>query len=109
MSNADAILVISTCPEGDSAERIAKALVEQGLAACVNILPGASSYYMWKGEMENSRESVLLIKTHADRMLQLQDAILSLHPYELPEIIAVPIRDGLPAYLNWIDSQLNPE
>jgi periplasmic divalent cation tolerance protein len=100
-------LVLTTCPNKDTAEAIAAALVQGRLAACVSILPGARSVYEWKGEVETEEEQLLLIKTRQDKYNELERAILDGHPYELPEIIAVPIEDGLGAYLSWIDGLLD--
>ena len=100
-------LVISTCPNMEVAESLATTLVREKLAACVNILPGARSIYEWQGKMEREEECVLLIKTRNDRIETLSSRLLEEHPYELPEIIAVPIETGFPPYLAWIDAQLD--
>lgn len=98
------LLVYCTCPDHATALRIAETLVDRELAACVNIIPGLTSVYRWQGQRETASEALLLIKTRQTVYPELQAAILTLHPYELPEIIAVPIETGLPAYLAWIDS-----
>ena len=103
MLQGDHLVVLTTCPDEGSAEGIARVLVEQGLAACVNILPKGRSIYKWRGLLETSEEHVLLIKTHAARYALLEQAIKTAHPYELPEIIAVPVVKGLSGYLSWID------
>jgi len=95
-------IVITTCPDGATAERIARALVEEGLAACVSILPPMRSIYKWKGKIEDATEQQLIIKSNRDRFPSIMERIRTLHPYELPEIIAVPIADGLPDYLRWL-------
>ncbi len=95
-------LILCTCPDRGCAENLANTVIEQRLAACVNILPGVSSVYRWQGKLESSDEILLLIKTHNHAYPDLEQLIRQLHPYELPEIIAVPIENGLPAYLNWI-------
>jgi len=105
----DALLVLSTCPDKNCAEQIARSLVDQGLAACVNISAQITSVYRWRGETESAEEVLLLIKTCARRYAQLQQALCSLHPYELPEIIAVPVTQGLPEYLDWVDQCTNTE
>lgn len=102
-------LVYCTVPSPEVGETLAGTLVEQQLAACVNILPGLTSVYRWQGKTEKEPESLLLIKTREDRLPALQEAILAAHPYELPEIIAVPISSGLPAYLDWIDQGLTEQ
>jgi len=98
----DYLLVITTSPDAPSAESLASTLVERGLAACINIIPNIRSVYMWKGERVTGTENILLIKTLATCYNQLEKTIESLHPYELPEIIAVPIETGLAEYLAWI-------
>ncbi len=99
------ILVISTLPDRDAAEKMAYFLIEQQLAACVNILPGVTSVYRWQGKVESANETILLIKTTMARYPALEAAIKAQHPYELPEIIAVPINAGLPAYLAWVATE----
>ncbi len=100
-------LLVSTCPTMEIAEALAEMLVREKLAACVNILPGARSVYEWKGKIEKEEEVVLLIKSRADRLQTLEERLLLEHPYELPELIAVPIEKGSAAYLSWIDTQLD--
>lgn len=99
-------LLLCTCPDANSAQAIAGALVEQRLAACVSILPGLTSVYRWQNETRRDSEHLLLIKSRADAYPALEQAIRQRHPYELPEVIAVPIVQGLPAYLAWIDHEL---
>jgi len=98
-------LVYCTCPDLATAERIATAVVEQRLAACVNLLPGVRSVYRWQGAVERAEEVLLLIKTRAERTAALTDAVRALHPYELPEVIAVDVAAGLPAYLDWVRAE----
>ncbi len=95
-------LVLCTCPDAETARSIAVALVERRSAACVNILPGVTSVYRWQGAVEQTDEWLLLIKTTRDRYPDLEHDIRSRHPYEVPEIIAVPIDPGLPDYLRWV-------
>ncbi|MEW6330597.1 MAG: divalent-cation tolerance protein CutA [Pseudomonadota bacterium] len=95
-------LVLTTCPDAETAERLARALVQERLAACVNILPVAQSIYLWKGRVESAAEQLLIIKSMARAFRAIRKRILELHPYELPEVIAVPVADGLPDYLAWI-------
>lgn len=100
----DKLLVLVTCSTAVEARRIARAVVDARLAACVNILPGSLlSIYRWKGKVESARERLLLIKTSRKRLLQLQAAVERLHSYEVPEFIAVPIVAGSRAYLSWIE------
>jgi len=96
------ILVQTTCPDLDCARDLAKSLLDQKLAGCINLVPGIESHYIWEGERKSGNEVLLLIKTRSDLFEPLQTHIKGVHPYELPEIIAVPVTDGLPAYLNWI-------
>ncbi len=96
-------IILCTCPDQKTAEDIASALISQKLAACVNIIAGITSIYEWQGEIEKSAEHMLVIKSHIDKYLAIEGKIKSLHPYELPEIIAVPIDRGLPEYLQWIN------
>lgn len=84
---------------------LAQTLVERHLAACINILAGCTSVYHWQGQLETSSEIPLLIKTTSGRFAELQETILALHPYELPEIIAVPLTQGLPQYLQWLQTE----
>ena len=99
-------LVLCTVPDRDSAEHIAEVLVEEQLAACINIIPGIASVYRWKGAIEKDEELLLLIKTSQGSYQSLEQRIRTLHPYELPEIIAVPIQTGQTDYIQWIESNL---
>ena len=99
-------IIFCTCPNRETAEKIAQSLVESNLAACVNILPSITSVYRWQGSIEMEPELLLLIKTRADCYATVEERIKSLHPYELPEIIAVSLDRGLPDYLKWIDTCL---
>jgi periplasmic divalent cation tolerance protein len=95
-------IAFCSCPDAACAERIATALVERRLAACVNLLPGLRSIYRWQGAVEQADEVLLLIKTRAECFPALQAAITELHPYELPELIAVEAAAGAPPYLDWV-------
>ena len=99
------LLVLTNLPDADSAQRLARLLVERRLAACVNVLAPCASVYRWRGALECATEQPLLIKAAADRYAELEAAIRANHPYELPEIIAVPIDRALPDYLNWIETE----
>jgi periplasmic divalent cation tolerance protein len=101
----DALLVLTNLPDDASARALAAHLIEARLAACVNILSPCHSVYHWEGKTEAASEVPLLIKTTTARYAELQAAIQKQHPYELPEIIAVPIQHGLPAYLDWVVSE----
>jgi periplasmic divalent cation tolerance protein len=95
-------VVFCTCPDETSATTIANMLIDRDLAACVNIVPGLRSIYRWKSQRKSGTELLLIIKSRVACYADLQATILELHPYELPEIIALPISTGLPAYLAWI-------
>ena len=97
---------LCTVPDQDTATHIARALVTEQLAACVNIIPAIQSVYRWEGAIEQDEELLLLIKTSAAVWPRLETRILALHPYELPEIISVRIQDGNNNYLNWITNNL---
>jgi periplasmic divalent cation tolerance protein len=97
------LVVLSTVAKAEDAERIAGALVERGLAACVNVVPGVVSYYRWKGRLERDEERLLVIKTTAERFEQLRETLVSLHPYEVPEVVAIGIEAGHEPYLAWLD------
>lgn len=96
------IITLCTCPDKDTAEKVARLLVEENLAACVNILPNIKSIYSWQGQVETAEEHLLMIKSPQESYQAIETAILSQHPYELPEIIAIPIEHGFSEYINWI-------
>ena len=100
-------LVFCTCPDSQSAEALARGLVEAGLAACVNIVPGLKSVYKWKGKLESETEHLLLIKTLAETYPELERTINSKHPYDVPEVLSLAVETGLPAYLAWLESALS--
>jgi periplasmic divalent cation tolerance protein len=103
----DKLVVLVTCSSMAEAQRIARGVVKERLAACVNILPGAvHSIYRWKGEVESARERLLLIKTSRKRLAKLRTAVERLHSYDVPEFVALPIAAASPAYLSWIDECL---
>src|SRR5690349_19746601 len=103
----DKIVVLSTCASAEEAEKIARGLVEARLAACVSVLPGARSFYRWKGVIENSAEWLLLIKTSREKFDGLRTELEKVHSYEVPEVIALPIVDGAANYLNWLETELH--
>ena len=102
------LLCLCTCPDDEAATRLAEALVGERLAACANILPGLRSVYRWQGAIQRDAETLLLIKTTADRYPALQARLPELHPYELPELVAVEVADGLPGYLRWVADATGP-
>jgi periplasmic divalent cation tolerance protein len=103
-----AIVVLTNCPDAASADRIARALVDQHLAACVNLLAPVASIYRWQGRIENATEVPMLIKTTRERYPAVEEVIRALHPYQVPEIIALPIVTGFAPYLRWIGEQTQP-
>jgi len=104
----ETLLVLTNLPDRAAAEKLAETLIEQKLAACVNILAPCRSVYRWKEAVQHDEEHPLLVKTTAARYAALEAAIRAGHPYELPEIIAVPVERGLPAYLQWVDTETRP-
>ena len=99
------LLVLTNVPDEAAAHALARQLVEQRVAACVNILPAVRSVYQWQGAVEEANEVTLLMKTTQLRYPELEAAIRNGHSYQVPEIIAVPVVAGLPAYLNWVDHE----
>jgi periplasmic divalent cation tolerance protein len=100
-----ALLVMTNLPDRPAAERLAERLIVERVAACVNILAPCRSVYRWQGSIERAEEHPLLIKTTAERYDALEKAIRAAHPYELPEVVAVPIERGLAPYLDWVESE----
>jgi len=105
----DNIVILSTCSNEEEAGRIARALIAESLAACVNVLPGARSFYRWKGQVEDSLECLLIIKSSRRLFGAVRAAIEKTHSYEVPEILALPVVDGAPNYLNWMRDSLRTE
>ena len=104
---SDILLVITNLPDAASAARLAQQIIEARAAACVNQLVPCTSTYRWQGNIESATEVPLLIKTTRASYPRLEQLICESHPYELPEIIAVPVTAGLPAYLDWVSSETN--
>jgi periplasmic divalent cation tolerance protein len=100
------MLVLTTIGSEEDGARLARSLIEKRLVACVNVLGPARSLYMWKGKLEDDSERLLLMKTRADRYPELEAALQELHPYEVPEVLAIPIERGSGAYLSWIDENV---
>lgn len=100
---ANYLIILSSWPDLTAAQQAAKLLVEQHLAACVKLLPKAQSYYYWEGQLEQSEEVVVIIKTTQQRYEAIAQTIQHIHPYQVPELIALPISQGLPTYLDWIE------
>lgn len=99
----DTLLVYCTCPDSESARHIANQLVDERLAACVTLSAAVTSVYRWQDARETTQELQLMIKSSRQRYSALEQRIVALHPYELPEIIAVTVEHGLPGYLNWVN------
>lgn len=108
MNENEVLLVMTNLPDRAIAERIAESLVTEGVAACVNVLADCSSIYFWQGKLERSTEVPLVIKTTRAAYPQLEKMLRSMHPYEIPELIAVPVSAGLPEYLNWVVQETQP-
>ncbi len=107
--DSEHLVGLSTCPTLDLAREIADAVVEDGHAACVNIVPGLTSVYRWKGETHHDQEVLLVMKTTRAAWKRLEETVLRLHSEELPEIIAVPVSSGLSDYLAWVTYQTTDE
>jgi periplasmic divalent cation tolerance protein len=107
--SVEVLIALCTCPTSALAEDIAEALVGEGLAACVNILPGVTSVYRWQGALHRDSEFLILVKTTRARLPELTDRIRTLHTYDLPEVVALPVTGGLPDYLNWVIQCTSPD
>lgn len=102
---SEVLLVVTTLPNRATAERIAEALVTARVAACVNVLAECTSVYRWQGKIERAGEVPLLIKTTREAYARLEAALRTMHPYDVPEIVALPVTAGLPAYLDWVTQE----
>ena len=100
------IVVLSTCGSEEEAVRIAKRLIDEHLAACVNLIPRIRSFYRWQDKVEDSAEWLMVIKTSRERFAALRTVLEAAHSYELPEVLALPVVDGSPNYLDWLDTEL---
>ncbi len=106
--DSDSLVILLTAPNVESARQMARTLVEKRLAACVNLLPGVTSIYRWQGQVQEESEVLLIAKTHRLRLEALQAEIKAIHPYQVPELLALPVVAGLEAYLNWISECVSP-
>src|SRR5690349_10829565 len=104
----DKVIVLTTAGSDDEARKIARALVERQVAACVNILPQITSLYRWQGAVEESREWLLLIKTTGENFRRVRETIAELHSYDVPECISLAVEDGSKEYLDWIAASVAP-
>jgi periplasmic divalent cation tolerance protein len=102
MIEKDIFVLLSTCPDGATAERIARELVGASLIACVNIVPGLRSIYRWNGAVQMDEEVLMILKTPADRLSAARERLVALHPYDVPEVVALPVVDGHHPYLQWV-------
>ena len=103
-----AVVLLVTTPSADVAAAIARTLVEEGLAACGNVLPGIRSIYRWEGKVQEDAEALLVIKTERRLVPELKVRLPELHPYDVPELLVLPVEDGLPAYLEWVSASVRP-
>jgi len=101
---ASTFVVLCNCPDADTAHGLAEGLVQDELAACVNVIQGVRSFYRWEGAVQSDQEYTLLIKTSADRYPQLESVLQQRHPDDVPEILALPVERGLRSYLDWVDA-----
>lgn len=102
----DVVLILTTVPADDRGEVIARTLVDERLAACVNLLAPMTSFYRWEGTVERDVERQLIVKTTRDRVLAIQERLAQLHSYELPEFVVLPVSDGSTGYLEWVRNQV---
>ena len=101
----DVVIVLTTVPVGDQGEALARRLVDDRLAACVNLLAPMTSFYRWNGAVERDIERQLVVKTTADRLPEVRARLAAMHSYELPEFLVLPVADGSPGYLEWVRSE----
>jgi periplasmic divalent cation tolerance protein len=101
----DVLVVLATAPSADKGAEIARALVEGRLAACGNVVPGVRSIYRWQGKVQDEGEVLLVLKTTRARFPALRERLLALHPYEVPEVLALPVEAGSEPYLAWVDAE----
>ena len=109
MIDKEILVLLSTCPDAATAERIGRELVGASLAACVNVVPGLRSIYRWNGAVQVDEEVLMILKTSADRLSEVRERLVDLHPYDVPEVVALPVADGHHPYLQWVvDSTRTP-
>lgn len=109
MTATDTLVVLVTTSSAEEAHRIARALVAEHLAACVNVLPGVRSVFFWDGQLQEAAEALLVVKTRRERYEALQQRVLELHGYSVPEVLALPVETGSPAYLAWVGDTVRTE
>jgi periplasmic divalent cation tolerance protein len=108
-NTSSVVTVLSTMPDAETADRIGSALVEERLAACANILDGVTSIYRWKGSVEKEREALMVLKTTSGTVERLRLRLVELHPYDVPEVVALGVSDGHEPYLDWVRSAVGPD
>lgn len=106
---SERLVVLMTAGSQEEADRLADALVVNGLAACVNVIPGVTSVYRWEGEVQRDQEWLLVAKSHRDALDELVRRVHTIHSYEVPEVVALPLVGGSQAYLSWIDGEVLPK
>jgi len=106
--DVSALVVLSTFPDAAKAAEVGRVLVDEQLAACVNLVPAIRSIYRWQGAVHDDAEALAIIKTTPERYPALASRLAALHPYEVPEILALPLADGHPPYLAWLAGQVGP-
>jgi periplasmic divalent cation tolerance protein len=100
-------IVFMTAPNREEAVKIVRVLLEERLIACGNVVDGVSSFFWWKNKIENAKEALVVMKSNEKRFKKLSERIVELHSYEVPEVLAVPVVDGLPSYLDWLKDSLD--
>jgi len=105
----DKIVVLTTCGSAEEGETLARRLIEARIAACVNLIPQIRSFYRWKGKIEDATEWMLVVKTSRAKFGELRVILETAHSYELPEVLALPVVDGSPTYLTWLDKELGTD
>ena len=108
-TSGSVLAVLSTVPDAEVAERIGTVLVQERLAACANVIEGVTSIYRWQGSIEREREVLMVLKTTSETVQQLRLRLVELHPYDVPEVLALDVRDGHEPYLNWVRSVVGPD
>ena len=108
MPHRELCVVLATVPDAEVGRRLARTLLDEGLIACANLVPGVVSLYRWEGEVQEEGETLLLLKSRMELVPRLLERIPELHPYELPEVLALPVAGGLPAYCRWVLDETEP-
>ena len=109
MTEPGALMVLVTAPSVEVARHLARVLVDEGLAACVNVVPEVASIYRWQGRREETTEALLIVKTGVARYEALEQRVLELHPYSVPEVLALPVARGAPRYVQWVQDSVASE